>query len=170
MPPNKCNSVPTLVAEILAAGQLNDPKCSLTHPGHNRILPQEDLQRAPYVPPNEQRVPKQRVPKQRVMLDDAEPTNYMPPQPLARITNAPPIMSALNPTTRRALRLMKRTHSRKTRNNIPGSVPFITITAPQRHTPLPLPDIPISTAPWCSTCLHPTPLPPHDGLRSDSSQ
>jgi hypothetical protein len=111
MPPNKRNCVLTLVAEKLAAGQLNDPKYSLTHPGHKWILPQGDLQRVPYVPPNEQGVSKQRVPKQRVTLDDAEPTNNMPPQLLACISDAPPIMLAPNPTTRQALRLTKRTHS-----------------------------------------------------------
>jgi hypothetical protein len=111
MPQNKRNRVLTLVAEKLAAGQLNNPKRSLMHSKHEWIFPQGDLQRAPYVPPKEQRVPKQRVPKQRVMLDDAEQTNNMPPQPLARITNAPPIMLAPNPTTRWALRLTKRTHS-----------------------------------------------------------
>jgi hypothetical protein len=78
----------------LAAGQLKNPKCSLMHPRHEWILPQEDLQRAPYVPPNELRMPEQRVPEQRVMLDNAEPTNNMLPQPLACITNAPPIMLA----------------------------------------------------------------------------
>jgi hypothetical protein len=111
MPLNKRNHVLTLVAEKLAAGQLNDHQHSLTHPGHEWILPQGDLQRALYVPPNEQRVPEQRVPKQRMTLDDAEQTNNMPPQPLARITDTPPIMLAPNPATRRALHLMKRTHS-----------------------------------------------------------
>jgi hypothetical protein len=61
MPPNKRYRVLTLVAEKLAAGQLNNPKRSLMHPRHEWILPQGDLQRAPYVPPNKQRVPKQRV-------------------------------------------------------------------------------------------------------------
>jgi hypothetical protein len=143
MPPKKRNCVLTLIAEKLAAGKLNDPKHSLTHPGHKWILPQGDLQRVPYFPPNEQRVPKQRVPEKRVTLDDAERTNNMLLQLLARITDAPPIMSALNPTTRRALRLTKRTNSRWTRNNIPGSIPLITNTSPGRHVPLPLPDITI---------------------------
>jgi hypothetical protein len=100
MPPNKCNHVLTLVAEKFAAGQLNNPKRSLTHPGQEWILPQGNLQRAPYVCPNKQRVPKQRVPKRRVTLDDAEPTNNMLPQLLSCITNAPPIMLVPNPTTR----------------------------------------------------------------------
>ncbi len=147
MPPNKCNCVLTLVAEKLTAGQLNNPKCSLTHPRHKWILPQRDLQRAPYVPPNKQRVPKQRVPEQRVTLDNAEPTNNMPPQPLARISDVPPIMLVPNPTTRWPLRLTKHTHSQRTQNNIPGSIPLITNTAPQRHLPLTLPDISIATKP-----------------------
>ncbi len=79
MPPEKRNRVLTLVAKILVAGQLHDPKHSLTYPGHEWILLQGDLQRAPYVPPSKQRVPKQRVPEQRVTLEDGEPANNMPP-------------------------------------------------------------------------------------------
>jgi hypothetical protein len=62
MPPEKHTRVLTLVAKKMSAEQLHDPKRSLRHPGHEWILPQGDLQRAPYVPPREQRVPKQRVP------------------------------------------------------------------------------------------------------------
>jgi hypothetical protein len=102
---NKRNCVLFLVTEKSAEGQLNNPKRSLTHPGHKWILPQGDLQRVPYVLPNKKRVPEQRVPKQRVTLDDREPTNNMPPQSLARMTYAPPIMLVPNPTTRWALRL-----------------------------------------------------------------
>ncbi len=54
--------------------------------------------------------------------------------------------------------LTKRTHSRRTRNNIPCSVPLITKTAPRRHEALPLPNIPIATAPWQLTRLYTAPL------------
>jgi hypothetical protein len=43
MPPEKFNCVPTLVTKKLAAGQLHDPKRSLTHPRNKWILPQGDL-------------------------------------------------------------------------------------------------------------------------------
>jgi hypothetical protein len=83
------------------------------------------------------------------MLEEEELANDMPPQllTLIRKTDAHPIMSALNPTTRRALQLMKRTHSWQTHNNIPGSIPFITNTALRHHVPLPLLDLLIATAP-----------------------
>jgi hypothetical protein len=58
---------------------------------------------------------------------------------LTRITDAPPIMNAPNPTQKRTLKLSKRMHSRQTRNNIPGSVPQITPTAPRRLITNPLP-------------------------------
>ena len=40
-------------------------------------------------------------------------------------------MNAPNPTQKRKLKLTKRTHSQQTQNNIPGSVPIITPTAPK---------------------------------------
>ncbi len=115
------------VAKILSAGQIHDPKCSLMHPGHKWILPQQDLQWVPYVPPCKQRMPKQRVPKQRVTLEEGEPANSMPSQlpTLAHITDAPPIMSAPNPTTRQALPLTKCTHSWQTNNNILVASPLL---------------------------------------------
>jgi hypothetical protein len=119
----------------------------------------------PYVPPckqrvHEKRVPKQRVPQKSVMLEEGEPAKDMSSQlpTLARITDAPPIMSAPNPTTRRELRLTKRTHSWRTRNNIPGSIPLITNTAGRCHLPLPLPDILIMTAPQRSTQIYAAPM------------
>jgi hypothetical protein len=91
-PLGKRNRALTLVAKKFAAGQLNNLKRSLMHPGHKWILPQGDLQRAPYVPPSKLRVPTQRVPKHRVALDNGEMANNMLPQlpMLACITNAPP--------------------------------------------------------------------------------
>jgi hypothetical protein len=69
----------------------------------------------------------------------------------------PPIMSAPNPKIRRALHLTKCTHSQRTPNNIPGRITLITNTAPRRHMPLPLPNIPIAIAPQQSTHLHTAP-------------
>jgi hypothetical protein len=70
MPPEKQTCVLMLVAKKLSADQLQDPKRSLMHPGYKWILPQRNLQLAPFVPPPEQRVPKQRVPEQRVTLEE----------------------------------------------------------------------------------------------------
>jgi hypothetical protein len=76
----KHTCVLTLVAKTLSAGQIHDPKRSLTHPGHEWILPRGDLQWVPYVAPHEQKVPKQRVPKQKVTLEEGEPAKDMPSQ------------------------------------------------------------------------------------------
>ncbi len=53
---------------------------------------------------------------------------------LRRMSNAPPIMKAPNPTTKQALKLTKQVHPQLTRNNVPRTVPPIT-RAPQRHPP-----------------------------------
>jgi hypothetical protein len=118
MPPEKQNKVVTLVKQKLASHESDKHNCTLTNTLHHWILPPGDLQRAPYVP-----LPEQRV-EQRVK--DTNNQDALPPQPLMRITNAPPIMTAPNPTTTRTLRLTKRTHPRVTRNNTLGSVPKIT--------------------------------------------
>ncbi len=47
-------------------------------------------------------------------------------------------MNAPNHTQKQHLKLTKRTHSRHTRNNIPGSVLAITLTAPRRFISYPL--------------------------------
>jgi hypothetical protein len=57
--------------------------------------------------------------KQRV-IDDT------PIITIKRITNAPPIMQARNPTAKRQLKNTPRVHRRQTRNNTPGAVPLIT--------------------------------------------
>jgi hypothetical protein len=56
-------------------------------------------------------------------------------------------MAAPNPTTKRALKLTKQTHSRQTRNNIPGSVPPIMNTMQQRLVSIP-PALPITAPHW----------------------
>jgi hypothetical protein len=70
--------------------------------------------------------------EQRVeqMVDDLPPVNI---PPLTRISNAPSIIAAPNPTAKRVLKLTKQAHSRCMGNNIPGSVPPITNTAPHLH-------------------------------------
>jgi hypothetical protein len=73
-------------------------KQTLMCPMHKWMLPPDDLQRVPAIPPIEQRV------EQRV-------DNATPPSAVQRITDTPPIMAAPNPTTKRVLKLTKRTHS-----------------------------------------------------------
>ncbi len=78
------------------------------NPNHEWIVPPGDLQCNPYIPPvikwAEQRV------------DDIERQAPTVPKPTAiqRITIAPPIMAAPNPTTKRQLKLTKHTHARRT--------------------------------------------------------
>jgi hypothetical protein len=102
----------------------------LTNPCHAWMLPDDDHQRAPqeaHTPVLQRGAPET---QQRV-----GPTPHVNPAPsIQRMSNAPPIMKAPNPTTRRALKLTKRVHQRITRNNVPGSVPAITCTQPL-HSP-----------------------------------
>jgi hypothetical protein len=93
------------------------------------MLPRGDVQLHPYVSPAHQKVPdmtpttpagEQRVPT---------------PPPLQRITDAPPIIAAPNPMAKRELKLTQHTHSRRTRNNIPHSVPAIAPALPCRFIP-----------------------------------
>jgi hypothetical protein len=79
---------------------------------------------------NEQRV---RAEEQRVI--DQSPIITVP-----RITNAPPIMRARNPTSKRALKSTPRIHARVTRNNTPGKLPAI-----NRVHPIPNMDAPRET-------------------------
>jgi hypothetical protein len=103
----------------------------LTNPCHAWILPEDDYQREPQaaaltwdqqrmVPSKQQRVGPT---PEMIAIED-----------LRRMSNAPPIMKAPNPTIKRALKLTKRVHCRLTRNNVPGTVPPIT-RVPQRHPP-----------------------------------
>jgi hypothetical protein len=82
---------------------------------HQWMLPKGDIQQHPYVPPApsvEQRVDED-MEEQRVA------------HPITRITDAPPIITAPNPTAPRQLKKTARTHSRLTRHNIPRSTPPI---------------------------------------------
>jgi hypothetical protein len=49
---------------------------------------------------------------------------------IKRITDAPPIMQAQNPTAKRQLKNAPRIHRRQTRNNTPGAVPLISRIEP----------------------------------------
>jgi hypothetical protein len=141
--PEKHARVLFLFQDKLSTHTTIDHTCTLTHPTHDWLLPPTDIQRAPYIPPPQQRV-EQRVNtfgKQRVERFTKIPF-------LIRITDAPPIMAAPNPTQKRTLKLTKQTYSKRTWNNVPGSVPLITPTAPCCLAPIPTPIL--VTAPWQS--------------------
>jgi hypothetical protein len=69
---------------------------------------------------------------------------------LHRMSDAPPIMNAPNPTTKRALKLTKRVHHRLTWNNIPGTVPPITQAPPRCLPPTATEATPVQQSPWLS--------------------
>jgi hypothetical protein len=78
---------------------------------------------------------------------------------MTRITDAPPILTAPNPTAPRKLKQTPRTHSRLTRHNIPGSTPPIVNIAKPRSIATNLP-------PSAPTTIGPrrlTRLVPHTG-------
>jgi len=104
----------------------------LMSPCHTWILPEDDVQRVPQLrvlTQDQQRVAPSA--EQRVGSTPEIPTLH----DLRRMSNAPPIMKAPNPTTKRALKSTKRVHHRRTRNNIPGTVPPITPAIPRRPIP-----------------------------------
>jgi hypothetical protein len=135
LPVPKRSSVLDNIKSRLAIVPLQPTKRTLTSHAHEWLLTQSDLQRVPIVTLPEQRVEQRVTPN----LD----TNAMP---LQRITEAPPIMAAPNPTAKCTLKIMKRTHSQQTRNNIPGSVPKIT-RSPSGRWPLSAPTPPPIEAP-----------------------
>ncbi len=122
MPPSKRARVMTLVKQKLTPPSPPKDKRVLTNPNNEWIVPQGDLQCTPYIPPVIKRA------EQRV--SDIETQRMVPtvptPTAIQCITNAPSIMAAPNPTTKRQLKLTKCTHVRRMQNNIPGSVPLIT--------------------------------------------
>jgi hypothetical protein len=132
-------------------------KRTLTAPSHEWMLPRTDVQLNPYVPPPQQRVDIPLAPvEQRVPPNDPPGIQRVPAEmTFQRITNAPPIMTAPNPTAKRTLKTTKRTHSRRTRNNIPNSVPAINPTLPRRFIPVVEPTVtpPPTAAPRRSTRL-----------------
>ena len=131
----------------------------LTSPCHAWILPEDDLQRMPQL-----RVPTQD--QQRVALSTEQRVGITPEIPslqdLRRMSNAPPIMNAPNPTTKRALKSTKRVHRRITRNNIPGTVPPITPAIPRRPIPPATEATPVQQSPRLgktAQCIHDARLP-----------
>jgi hypothetical protein len=135
LPPDKRICIMSRIMAKLSAPLIVAEPRQLTYPGHEWLLPRADVQLNLYVSlPVERVVPigEQRV-EQRVE-QMVEPRVDIPANvPIfQRITNAPPIMNPPNPMQKRKLKLTKRTHSRRTQNNVLGSIPIITPTAPRR--------------------------------------
>ena len=99
----------------------------LLSPCHAWILPEDDLQQVPQL-----RTPTQD--QQRVAPSAEQKVGTTPDitviQDLHRMSNAPPIMNAPNPPTKRALKSTNRVHQCITQNNVPGTVPPITPMIP----------------------------------------
>jgi hypothetical protein len=115
MKPNKRKGVLTDIINKIDTKCRDHDTRTITAPAHQWMLPDGDIQHHPFIPPApsvEQRVDEARE-EQRVEHS------------VTRITDAPPIITAPNPTAPRQLKKTARTHSRLTRNNIPGSTPHI---------------------------------------------
>ncbi len=63
--------------------------------------------------------------EQRVREEQQRVTDETPILTIPRITNAPPIMQACNPTSKQALKNTPQIHRQVTRNNTPSGVPMI---------------------------------------------
>ena len=142
MTPNKRARVLTKLVDKLNHN-IRDPDArSIIAPIHHWMLPDGYIQRHEYVPPPppaEQRV-------------DATAEEQRVAHLVTRITDAPPIITAPNPTAPRRLQQTARTHSRITRNNIPGSTPPIVNIEKRRHiATTPTPSAPEPIGPRRST-------------------
>jgi hypothetical protein len=124
-----------LVKQKLTAPSPPKDKWVLTDHNHELIVLPGDLQHTPYIPPVIKRVEQRVSDIEKQRMAPTVPT----PTAIKRITNAPPIMAAPNPTKKRQLKLTKCTHVRRTQNNIPGSVPLITNIAQRSGDLHPIP-------------------------------
>ncbi len=149
MPANEQRRVLTEVRAKLA----DDSLCPcgpafLTSPCHAWMLPNNDHQCAP------QEAAPTHVPALEGQHRVGPTPEVTPAESLQRMLNAPPIMNAPNPTTRRALKSTKRVHLRLTRNNVPGTVTTITRTQPLYSPPTATKMTPIGRSPWLQKCPH----------------
>ena len=113
MTAEKQRCVLTSVTAKLAAHQGNIPTDDcITPPLHEWTFPDDDSQRLPPPPPN--------APGEQTVTATPTEQRVNIPTPIRRITNAPPIMAAPNPTNKCLLKTTPRSHMRLTRNNIPG--------------------------------------------------
>jgi hypothetical protein len=127
LPGPKRSGVLDNIKSRLEINNTQPTKRTLTSHTHEWLLPQGNLQRLTIIAHPEQRV------EQRVT-----PIHCADAPSLQHITEAPPIMTAPNPTAKRTLKLTKITHSRQRSNKIPGSMPEIT-RSPSAQWPLPEP-------------------------------
>ncbi len=120
------------IPENVRNWQTHGGETNIKCPVHEWLLLQGDRQRVPLISITGQMEQQERV---------------IPPHTatLWRVTEAPPIMVAPNPTTKRVLKLTKRTHSWLTCNNTPSSGPVITQSLSTRHPlPIPIPTQPVT--------------------------
>jgi hypothetical protein len=94
---------------------------------NNILTPQASVA----TPKAQQRV---REDEQRVRAEEQRVIDKTPISTVPRITDAPPIMHAQNPTSKRALKLTPRIHARMTRNNTPGKLLAINRVHPIPNT------------------------------------
>ena len=133
MTPEKQRRVLTLFQAKLADTTVHpEGPAFISSPCHALILPEDDFQRVPQI-----RTPMQE--QQRVAPSAEQRVGTTPDimalQDLRRMSDAPPIMNAPNPTTKRALKTAKWVHRRLTRNNVPSTVPPITPALLRRPVP-----------------------------------
>jgi hypothetical protein len=105
LPPKKWARVLTKVQQKLAPGNQRQYQGTLTQPTHKWLLPHGDLQLQPNIPPPEQNM------EQRVENNSKHSGEHRVEPPLTRITDAPAIITAPNPTAPRRLRHTKQSHS-----------------------------------------------------------
>ena len=96
MPPSKRARVMALVKQKLTAPSPPKDKRVLTDPNHEWIVPPGDLQHTPYIPPVIKRAEERMSDIETQRMTPTVPT----PTAIQRITDAPPIMAAPNPTTK----------------------------------------------------------------------
>jgi hypothetical protein len=110
MPEDKQRQVLTLVKQKLATLAFDNDRC-ITNPIHEWLLPPGDIQPLPRRIATTQRV-EHRV--EQPATQRVSPTPLTATIPITRITTAPPIMSAPNPTAKRTLKTTLRTHQQHT--------------------------------------------------------
>jgi hypothetical protein len=96
--------------------------------------------------------------EQRVRAEEQRVIDESPIITVPQITDAPPIMHAQNPTSKRALRSTPRIHARVTLNNTPGKLPAINRVHPIPNTDAPseIPNIRYPTRKCAGTPTPPT--------------
>jgi hypothetical protein len=99
LPPEKCAHVICLVQDKLSTHTAIEHTRTLMHSTHEWLLPLANIQRAPFIPP-----PKQRVEQNANTSNQQSVERFIKIPVLTRITNAPPIMAAPNPTQKSTLK------------------------------------------------------------------